>query len=425
MEEFINNLPYKLSNDQFSAYKQILSDLSSENIMNRLIQGDVGSGKTIVAIIAAYAVITAGYQVAFMAPTEALANQHYLTALKLLPDINVALITSQTKKREKDKAFAGGTNLFIGTHALLQDSVSFNNLGLVIIDEQHRFGVMQRAELLSKGKNLDAMYLTATPIPRTLGLAEFGDLDISSIHEKPKGNKNIETYVYDFYEMKNIYKKMHEEIQKGHQAYVIVPFIEESVIAGGIDISQAEEIFKKEFPDNNIKILHGKLKALDKKEALESFKNKETDILISTTVIEVGIDVENATIMVILNANRFGLSQLHQLRGRIGRNNFENYCYLISSQSDCERLEILSRCLDGFELANEDFRLRGPGDFLGEEQSGFLNMEFANILLDAKIWECAKQDAKEYFKKYQNNLVNNKKVSKIITKVVEENTIIH
>lgn len=418
-------LPYELTLDQKNAIKDIIKDLNKDYKMNRLLQGDVGSGKTIVALIAALLVIKEGYQVLFMAPTEALALQHYNTSLGLFKEFRPFLLTGQTKKSERNKLNNTNYNLIIGTHALLYECINLDNLGLVIIDEQHRFGVNQRAMLLSKGNNIDALYLTATPIPRTLGFAEFGDLDISSLHKKPKGEKNIKTMVLDFKNLKETYDVIHKEIANGHQIYVIVPFIEESTFISGIDINRAYEIFNDEFPSDRIGILHGKLKNKEKDDVLTSFKDKKIDILISTTVIEVGIDIPNASVMVILNANRFGLSQLHQLRGRIGRNNLNNYCYLISNDVNCKRLEILQNCDDGFILAEEDFKLRGPGDFLGNEQSGYLNMEFADINLDKNIWLCAKNDAKEYFLEYNKKDNKNEMVEKIIDKINEESLIIH
>lgn len=417
-------LPYELTIDQKNAINDIIKDLNKEYKMNRLLQGDVGSGKTIVALIAALLVIKAGYQVMLMAPTEALALQHYNTALGLFSEFRPFLLTGHTKKSDRSK-LNNDYNLIIGTHALLYECVNLDNLGLIIIDEQHRFGVNQRAMLLSKGNNIDALYLTATPIPRTLGFAEFGDLDISSLHKKPKGEKNIKTMVLEFKNLKEIYGVIHKEIANGHQIYVIVPFIEESSYISGIDINRAYDIFNDEFSNDRIGILHGKLKNKEKEDVLASFKKKEIDILISTTVIEVGIDIPNASVMVILNANRFGLSQLHQLRGRIGRNNLDNYCYLISNDVNCKRLMILQSCDDGFMLAEEDFKLRGPGDFLGNEQSGYLNMEFADINADKNIWLCAKNDAKEYFLEYSNESNKNEMVEKIINKINEESLIIH
>lgn len=429
IKTFIQGLPFTLTEEQKIVLNEILADLKSKEIMNRLLQGDVGSGKTIVAIIVALAVILDDYQVVFMAPTESLATQHYQTLQNFLGNISISLLTSQTKKTDKDKQLKaisrGEISFIIGTHALIEDTVLFRNLGLVIIDEQQKFGVAQRAKLLAKGENLDALYLTATPIPRTLGFLDFGDLKISSIRTKPKGNHNILTRTLSFSEMNLAFESIRKALEKGHQAYVIVPFIEESTMVDGIDITQAEEIICKQFKNNNVGVLHGKIKANQKQTIMNQFKNHEIDILISTTVIEVGIDVENATVMMILNANRFGLSQLHQLRGRIGRNSFQNQCFLIASTKECERLTILEHCNDGFELSNEDFRLRGPGDFLGEEQSGFLSMEFANVLADGKIWACAKEDAKEYYHKYTLEGIHNPKVEKIIAKVTLENSIIH
>lgn len=429
LEQVAKTLPFSLTDEQNKVLKEVLADLESSNVMNRLIQGDVGSGKTIVSLLAAYAAVKAGYQVAIMAPTEVLALQHYYNTKKFFPDINTNILTSQTKKAQREKIRkelqTGENKILIGTHALLQSDVVFNNLGLVVIDEQQRFGVVQRAKLLTKSKNIDALYLTATPIPRTLGFAEFGDLDISSIRSKPKGDRNIDTIVLSFEQMNELYISVDKEIKKGHQAYIIAPLIEEGEEEIGFDVYQTKELLEAQFPTYNVAALHGKLKSSVKSEVLEAFKNKEIDILVSTTVIEVGIDIENATIMAILNANRFGLSQLHQLRGRVGRNDFQNYCYLISSKIDCPRLEILSKTQDGFELSNEDLKLRGPGDFFGEDQSGYINMQFADVVLDHKIWECAKTDAKVYFQDYLQNNTKNDEFAKIISKVTQANTIIH
>ena len=402
IKKFISDLSFELTNDQKNAIEEIMEDLESPNRMNRLLQGDVGSGKTIVAFTAMYANYLCGYQSALMAPTEILATQHYENLKKVLKNkkIEVALLTGSTTKKEKNDIYKGlndGTiNMVIGTHALIQDEVVYNNLGLVITDEQHRFGVHQRANLQNKGIKPDVLYMSATPIPRTYALTIFGDMDVSTIKEKPKGRQKIVTYVKKNSEIKDVLEMMYNEIKENHQIYVIAPLIEESENSDLTNVNELREQMKLAFKDKyKIDIIHGKMSNGVKDIIMNQFKNNEVKILISTTVIEVGVDVANATTMVIFDADRFGLSTLHQLRGRVGRGSSRSQCILISD-SDTERLKIMEREDDGFTIAEEDFKLRGHGDLFGTKQSGDMTFKIANIKNDYKILLQAKKDSKEY-----------------------------
>lgn len=423
---FINDLPYELTIDQKNVIAECLNDLKSTKIMNRLIEGDVGSGKSIVAFICAYAAILAGYQVALMAPTEILAKQHYYNAKKLFPDLCIELLTASLKQKEKGDILYrlphGRIDLLIGTHSIIEDSVVFKNLGLAIIDEQHRFGVNQRRRLLDKFEAVDALYLTATPIPRTLGLTNFGDLDLSIIKTMPKGRKQVITKIIPMDRLSDLVKKLERHLLLEEQIYIVVPLIEENDRLDFIDINQALEIFSNLLPNARIDILHGKMKSDIKDEIMNSFKSHNLDILISTTVIEVGVDVENASVMVILDAERYGLSQIHQLRGRVGRGNIQSYCYLVTDKDYVERLDILEKTIDGFLLAEEDLRLRGPGDFLGEEQSGFNSLNFDFESNDLIIWKCALEDSREYVNKYFNNEVENSRLDIIFEQISGKKT---
>ena len=402
IDAFIKTLPYQLTKDQELALDEILTDLESPNRMNRLLQGDVGSGKTIIAFIAMIANCLCGYQSALMAPTEILAMQHYLNLTKLLNKmkIKVALLTGSTSKKEKNEIYKGlseGTvNIIIGTHALIQDEVTYANLGLVITDEQHRFGVHQRANLQNKGIKPDVLYMSATPIPRTYALTIFGDMDVSTIKERPSGRQKIDTYVKKTSEITDVLGMMYEELKAHHQIYVIAPLIEESENSDLTTVNELKDQMKLAFKDKyRIDIVHGKMASGAKDIIMEQFKNNEVQILISTTVVEVGVDVPNATMMVIFDADRFGLSTLHQLRGRVGRGASKSQCVLISD-SDTERLKIMEREDDGFVISEEDFKLRGHGDLFGTKQSGDMTFKIASIKSDYKILLQTKKDSKEY-----------------------------
>lgn len=425
LNDYIDMLPYNLTNDQKSSLSMIVNDMKANKPMNRLLEGDVGSGKTIVSFLAAILAIKAGYQVAIMAPTEILAKQHYEGFKSLFNGFNVELLTSSTKQKEKTdilyKLTHNRINLLIGTHSLIQESVIFGNLGLVIIDEQHRFGVKQRSVLVDKFKAVDALYMTATPIPRTLGLTAFGDLDLSLIKEKPANRLPIKTTIVDINKIASLRKILERHLIVDEQIYVVVPLINESDTLNYIDIKQAYNIFSEMLPNYNIKMLHGKMKNKEKDEVMNEFKNHNIDVLISTTVIEVGIDVKNATTMVILNAERYGLSQIHQLRGRVGRGNIQSYCYLVTKDTEIERLQILERVNDGFELAEEDFRLRGPGDFLGDEQSGFASLKFDFTSKDLNIWKCALSDSKEFVILALGGLEKNNRIMSLLKDIKNKN----
>ena len=399
---FIKELPYELTNDQLKAMNEIIDDLEASHRMNRLLQGDVGSGKTIVSFLAMVANDLSGYQSALMAPTEILATQHYHNLESFLKntDIKIALLTGSTSKKEKQKIYEelkdGTISMVVGTHALIQEEVEYHNLGLVITDEQHRFGVHQRANLQNKGKKPDVLYMSATPIPRTYALTIFGDMDVSTIKERPKGRQKIDTIVKKNSEIKDVLEMMYKELKKGHQVYVIAPLIEESENSDLATVCKLKDQMKLAFKDlYKIDIVHGKMASAAKDMIMEQFAKNEIQILISTTVIEVGVDVPNATTMVIFDADRFGLSTLHQLRGRVGRGSSKSQCILISD-SDAERLKIMEQIDDGFKISEEDFNLRGHGDLFGTKQSGDMAFKIANIKSDYKILLLAKKDSKEY-----------------------------
>ena len=399
---FIKELPYELTNDQLKAMNEIIDDLEASHRMNRLLQGDVGSGKTIVSFLAMVANDLSGYQSALMAPTEILATQHYHNLESFLKntDIKIALLTGSTSKKEKQKIYEelkdGTISMVVGTHALIQEEVEYHNLGLVITDEQHRFGVHQRANLQNKGKKPDVLYMSATPIPRTYALTIFGDMDVSTIKERPKGRQKIDTIVKKNSEIKDVLEMMYKELKKGHQVYVIAPLIEESENSDLATVCKLKDQMKLAFKDlYKIDIVHGKMASAAKDMIMEQFAKNEIQILISTTVIEVGVDVPNATTMVIFDADRFGLSTLHQLRGRVGRGSSKSQCILISD-SDAERLKIMEQIDDGFKISEEDFKLRGHGDLFGTKQSGDMAFKIANIKSDYKILLQAKKDSKEY-----------------------------
>lgn len=421
VQNYINTLPFELTKDQITAVKEIYNDLTSNKRMNRLICGDVGSGKTIVGIISAYITYLSGYQTALMAPTEILATQHYENVKKLLSNtnINIALLLGTTKKKEKETIYKdlknGKIDLLIGTHALLSDKVSFKNLGLVITDEQHRFGVTQRESLRNKGALPDILYMSATPIPRTYALTIYGDMDISLIKTKPSGRKEIKTIIKDEKEIKNVLYLMLEELKKNHQIYVVSPLIEENET---LDLTPVTELkTKMELAFNNkvkIGLLHGKLTKEEKETVMNDFISGKTKVLVSTTVIEVGVDNPNATMMVIFNAERFGLATLHQLRGRIGRNSLESTCILIGSEKN-ERLSVLASSSDGFYITEKDYEMRKEGDIFGVRQSGDMSFKIADIKRDYKVLMRAKEDSLEFLEKNDKNIFkNNEKYIKII-----------
>ena len=410
--EIINNLPFKLTKDQLKSVKDIYDDLTSSNRMNRLLQGDVGSGKTIVSFIALYINYLAGYQGALMAPTEILAFQHYQNFLKLFPNLNVVLLTGKLKAKEKKEAKAliesGKANIIIGTHALISEDVTYYNLGLVITDEQHRFGVAQRGNLKNKGITPDILYMSATPIPRTYALTLYGDMDISSIRTMPSGRKPVKTYVKTNKEIKDVLYMMLDQIKDHHQIYVIAPLIEESDKIDLEDVYKLEEKMKRAFGKVcNVGIMHGKMTPKEKDEVMGEFKQNKIQILISTTVIEVGVDVANATMIVIFDSYRFGLSALHQLRGRVGRNDLDSYCILISDR-ETKRLEVLTKTNDGFKVSEEDFKLRGGGDIFGVRQSGDMNFKLADIKNDYDLLLRTKEDSETFMKskEYDNPKYN-------------------
>lgn len=401
------HLPFDLTDAQKRVIKEIFADLKSGKQMNRLLQGDVGSGKTIVAFITSLIAIDSGAQVALMAPTEILATQHY-EGLKSFADelgITIALLTGSSKAQKRreihESLLNGQLKIIVGTHALLEDPVQFQNLGLAIVDEQHRFGVAQRAKLWKKNENFvpHVLVMTATPIPRTLSMSVYGDLDISTIDELPKGRKPIKTiHQYDSNRLKlNGFIK--KEIEKGRQVYVVYPLIEESAKLDLKDLMDGYESIQRAFPEFPISIVHGKMKPEDKDFEMQRFVKNETKIMVATTVIEVGVNVPNASIMIIENAERFGLAQLHQLRGRVGRGAEQSYCVLVSSFKLSKearlRLDTMVRTNDGFEIANVDMELRGPGDMMGTQQSGQLDLLVGNIQEDGKILQLARQAAQE------------------------------
>lgn len=389
INEFINELSFSLTGDQLTSIKEIYSDLVSSNRMNRLLQGDVGSGKTIVGMTAIYINFLSGYQSALMAPTEILAKQHYKEATKILKNLKIELLTGNTKIKEKriiyQKLENGDIDLLIGTHALISDNVIYKNLGLVITDEQHRFGVNQRASLKNKGITPDILYMSATPIPRTYALTLYGDMDISSIKTMPKGRKDVKTYLKNNKEIKEVLYMMLDEIKKGHQIYVVAPLIEESDRMDLENVNELTEKMNRAFSKVcTVGMLHGKMSNTEKDGIMENFKNNDIQILISTTVVEVGVDVPNATMIVIFDSYRFGLSALHQLRGRVGRNDLDSYCVLVSDK-ETKRLDILTKTNDGFKISEEDFMLRGGGDLFGVNQSGDMVFKLVNLKEDYKL----------------------------------------
>lgn len=408
VQKFINALPFELTSGQKQAINEILQDMNSDAPMQRLLQGDVGSGKTVVATIMLLAAIENGYQGALMAPTEILAQQHYNNLVQWLTPmgLSVGLFLGSHGKRIRQKFETdlknGQTHIAVGTHALIQENVEFNNLGAIVVDEQHRFGVKQRNVLKKKSQNPQILTMTATPIPRTLALTVHGDLDLTVINELPKGRKPIKTILTGSH--KQVWDLIKKEVESGRQAYVVYPLIDESeTLSAKAATIEAEKLQAEVFPQFKIGLLHGKLKNDEKDEVMKEFKAGKYDILVSTTVVEVGVDVPNATVMVIENAERFGLSQLHQLRGRVGRNSLQSYCILITSsrsQETRERLGIMTETNDGFIIAEKDLQLRGPGEFLGTRQSGLPDLIISDIVRDAKILEIARNEAIDFVKNH-------------------------
>lgn len=396
IDNVVKNLPYNLTPDQNTSLYEIINDLNSDKKMSRLLEGDVGSGKTIVAFIAIYGMIKSNYQCALMAPTEILAMQHYVNFKKMFGDVNVELLTGSISKKKKEEINKRLENneidFIIGTHAIIQDDVNFSNLGLVVTDEQHRFGVNQRNNLKNKGIMPDILYLSATPIPRTYALTIYGDMDISIIKTMPVGRKKVLTILKDESEIKDVLYMIKKELDKKHQIYVVAPLIDGE---NNDSVTTLVRQYSLAFKNYNIGMLHGKLKPKDKDEVMKKFIDKQIDILISTTVIEVGVDVKNATMIVIHNSELFGLSTLHQLRGRVGRNDFDSYCILIGNKNN-ERNKIMQRVSDGFTISEEDFKLRGSGDLFGVKQSGDLNFKIADLRKDFKILLQAKKDSQKF-----------------------------
>ena len=408
VKKFLESLPFELTNAQDKALKEILRDIASDTPMQRLLQGDVGSGKTVVSCAMLLSAVENGYQGVLMAPTEILAQQHFNNFVRWLTPfgLSIGLFTGtngvKVRRKLETDLKNGQINIAIGTHALIQNNVEFKNLGAIVIDEQHRFGVKQRSQLMTKGKNPQVLTMTATPIPRTLALTTQGDLDFSVIDEMPKNRKPIKTYVIKPSQRTQAYKILSNEIANGHQCYIVYPLIDESeTLSAKAATNEAERLKAEVFPDLNIGLLHGKLSNAEKDAVMEKFKNKEYDILVSTTVVEVGVDVPNSTVMMIENAERFGLSQLHQLRGRVGRSDLQSYCILVpanSSQTTMDRLQIMEQTNNGFIISEKDLELRGPGEFLGTRQSGMVNFLLADIIKDTKILEKAREEAFELVK---------------------------
>lgn len=405
VDQFQHVLPFKFTNAQHRVIQDILKDLSASKPMNRLVQGDVGSGKTVVAVVAILAAIQSGYQAALMAPTEVLAEQHYRKIVSWfnLLHLPVELLTGSTKTKKRREIHAhletGELPLLVGTHALIQDPVNFRKLGLVVIDEQHRFGVQQRARLLSKGEAPHVLTMTATPIPRTLALTLHGDLDVSQIDEMPPGRQPIQTTVLSSQQRSQAYDLMRREIVQGRQIYVVLPLVEESE---KLDLKSAIEehqrLSETIFPEFQVGLLHGRMTSEEKDAAITQFRDRKTQILVSTTVVEVGVDVPNATVMMIEHAERFGLSQLHQLRGRVGRGSHKSYCLLVSSSKSPEsrqRLEVLAQSQDGFFIAEMDLRMRGPGEVLGTRQSGVADFALASLVEDQEVLLLAREAAEK------------------------------
>lgn len=409
LDNLISSLPFKLTDSQVNAVEDIKKDFNSPKHMNRLILGDVGSGKTIISFLALYMNYLSGYQGVLMAPTEILIKQHYENIKKILTDLNIEILTGSTTKKARDKIIEnlknGKIDILLSTHSVLNDDVVFKNIGLVVTDEQHRFGVNQRKNLQNKGDNVDVLYMSATPIPRTLALTIFKDMDITEIKTKPLNRKPKITKLYKTSEIKEVLYEMLDEIKKGHQIYVVSPLIENE--EENTKLASVNYLYEKINVALNgkvpIGVLHGKLKNEEKENIMNDFKSNKTKILISTTIIEIGVDVSNATMIVIFNAERFGLATLHQLRGRIGRNDIESKCILISDY-DTPRLKILEESEDGFYISEKDFELRGAGDLFGVKQSGDMVFKIANLNKDFKILKKCSEDSLNFLNKHINEI---------------------
>lgn len=436
-DDFIEKLPFSLTNGQKSAWTEVKMNMSGKGLMSRLIQGDVGSGKTIIAVLALMNTAYAGYQAAMMVPTEVLAKQQYDSITKMFNnmgvELNVSLLVGSMTAAAKRKVYEdienGRTDIVIGTHAVIQEKVIFKNLALVITDEQHRFGVNQRRDLSDKGNNPHILVMSATPIPRTLAIIVYGDLDISVIDELPAERLPIKNCVVDESYRPNAYKFIENQVHAGRQAYVICPMVEDSENIEAENVIDYAKKLSGELPDDiKVEYLHGKMKASQKNEIMEKFSKNEINVLVSTTVIEVGVNVPNATVMMVENAERFGLAQLHQLRGRVGRGGFQSYCIFVSgnkSKKTKDRLEILNKTNDGFKIAEEDLKLRGPGDFFGVRQSGDFDFGIADIYTDAKVLKSASEAAGEVLDKdpeleLEENRYLAEKVSEYTVKCLEK-----
>lgn len=426
LQSLILSLPFALTKDQQTAIKEIVEDLKSPQMMYRFLQGDVGSGKTVVSSVALYANYLAGYQGALMAPTEILATQHYQTLSRFFEntDVRIELLTGSLSLKEKERVYqaiqSGEADIVVGTHALFQKKVVYHNLGFVITDEQHRFGVMQRKALKNKGQQLDFLIMSATPIPRTLAISMYGDMDVSTIKTMPQGRLPVKTQYIHSSSMKPILKHLKSYLAQGGQCYVICPLVEDSENLEAKSASQIAEAMQKYFQTQyNVGLLHGQMKEDEKEKVMNGFLNNTIQILVSTTVVEVGVDVKNANMMVIYNAERFGMSQLHQLRGRIGRGQEQAYCYLMSSSSSkeaIERLKYLEKSHDGFEISLYDLKLRGPGEVLGQRQSGLPTFLVADIMKDFPILSIARKDADEIIHDY----IQNHEYQGIVCKIQEK-----
>lgn len=419
VKKYISNLSFELTNSQKKVITDIYRELNNGKIINRLIQGDVGSGKTVVALILLLYMAENNYQGVIMAPTEILATQHYLEVVKEFEklDIKVELLTSSVKNKKRkeivEKLLSGEIDIVIGTHSLIEDDIKFKKLGLIVIDEQHKFGVEQRNKIRDKGIYSNLIVMSATPIPRSLALTVYGDLDISVISQMPLGRKSIKTkWIKNDSELKSMYNFIEEKIIEGRQVYVVSPLIEKSDKLNLASAMESYEDYKKIFPNRTIALIHGKLKNKEKEDIMESFKNGEIDILISTTVVEVGVNVPNSTIIVILSAERFGLSSLHQLRGRVGRGNYQSYCFLVSNTENeisQKRLKIMEETTDGFKIAEEDLKIRDTGEIFGMRQSGLSEFRLLDIVKNIKEISIAKEYSNEYLLKnkgviYDQNL---------------------
>ncbi|NBI06873.1 ATP-dependent DNA helicase RecG [Senegalia massiliensis] len=429
--EFLNSLPFKLTNAQLKVFEEIKGDMESDKIMNRLVQGDVGSGKTIIAILSILKAKTSGYQSVMMAPTEILATQHYEEINKLLHNfgVNCELLVGSLTQKKKEQILQmvenGEVDILVGTHALIQDSVNFKKLGLTITDEQHRFGVRQRAKLTEKGITPDVLVMSATPIPRTLAMILYGDLDISIIDELPPGRKKIDTYSVSDDKKNRAFEFLEKQIAKGRQAYIVCPLVEESE---NLDVKSATETYEelKILYGNKYKIglLHGKMKPKEKDEIMKQFKENIIQVLISTTVIEVGVNVANANIMIVINSERFGLAQLHQLRGRVGRGEYKSYCILINKGKNKiarERMRIMEKTSNGFIISEKDLELRGPGEFFGVRQHGIPEFKLANIFTDIKILKIAQKISQDILTEDPKlELTKNIKIKNKVYKLISE-----